>query len=246
MTSFATTLVEVPVIAGVKMHMAAGRASVANTVGMSMKGISAASAANGAKVAYVTEKLYLRNREVFHEPWWGQAVVAEVLRYKLTYDAKAVSLGLNPLPLAQAVVASQYHLWGTMEVAETKVHDLFLCVRAYRLGVPRLRLFAAFLGDGRDLDEAVAQLLATPHALAVYLNILVEIHRELQRERAANLRTLEQQMAEGGTESSAFIDRYNVSEASVPVVASPGNTLFACLFVCLFVVSLCLFCRCYY
>lgn len=163
------------------------------------------------------EKLYLRNREVYHEPWWGQALLAEVYRYKITYDAKAASLGLNPISLAHAVTASQYYLWGTMEAAETKVHDLFQCVRAYRLGVPRLRLFAAFLGDGRDLDEPVAEMLRTPHALSVYLTLLIEIHRELHREQQENLRNQQLRANQGSaTELGALVD--------VPVVTTDCDT----------------------
>jgi len=145
-------------------------------------------AGGGGGGAEQDERLFLRNREVYHEPWWGQAIVAEVYRYKLTYDSKAATLGLPPIRLAEAVVASHYQLWGTLDAAETMVHDLFVCVRSYRFGIPRLRLFAAFLGDGRDIEEPVAEMLRTPHAVSVYLNFLIELHREMQREKVDNQR----------------------------------------------------------
>jgi len=145
------------------------------------------------KGGVLMERLLLRNREVYHDPWWGQALVGEVYRFKITYDMKAAALGLPPLSLAQAVVASQCRLWGSQELAETMVHDLFVCARSYRFAVSRLRLFSAFLGDGRDLDEPVAELLATPQAVAVYLNLLAELHRELQKEEIDN-----QDQGEGG------------------------------------------------
>jgi len=188
MASFATATIETPV--PVSKYVTRASSSVTPTAGMSSK---TNQSGKGGGFTITSEKLYLRNREVYHEPWWGQCLVAEVFRYKLTYDAKAAShdakaasLGLNPISLAQAVTASQYVLWGTMELAETVVQDLFLCVRAYRLGVSRLRLFAAFLGDGRDLDEPVADMLQTPHALSTYLNLLMEVHRELHREQLVN------------------------------------------------------------
>jgi len=182
MASFATATIET--VAPISKYAAKSNAAMTGA-GM---GASGKSSKVGSGVVTVTyEKLYLRNREVYHEPWWGQCLVAEIFRYKLTYDAKAASLGLAPISLAQAVTASQYVLWGTMELAETAVQDLFLCVKAYRLGVPRLRLFAAFLGDGRDLDEPVADMLKTPHALSAYLSLLLEVHRELHRERLVDL-----------------------------------------------------------
>ena len=193
--SFATAVIEAPV------SKYANRPNSSNPVATKLPQTDKP---GGRAVKY--EKLYLRNREVYHEPWWGQALIAEVYRYKMTYDAKAASLGLNPIPLAQAVTASQFYLWGTLDLAETMVHDIFLCVRAYRLGVSRLRLFAAFLGDGRDLDEPVANMLATPHALSVYLTLLTEIHRELHREQAENLRTQHQRAAASAKEQPSELD----------------------------------------
>ena len=205
MASFATATIET--VAPISKYAAKSNAAMSGP-GV---GVSGKSGKIGSGVVTVTyEKLYLRNREVYHEPWWGQCLVAEIFRYKLTYDAKAASLGLAPISLAQAVTASQYVLWGTMELAETAVQDLFLCVKAYRLGVPRLRMFAAFLGDGRDLDEPVADMLKTPHALSAYLSLLLEVHRELHRERLVDLAHQHQ------------LDALNsVGEDGAPQAASP-------------------------
>ena len=53
------------------------------------------------------------------------------------------------------------------------------------MGVPRMRLFAAFLGDGRDLDDNVAELLRTPHAFNVYMTLLMEFHKEINAVKKA-------------------------------------------------------------
>ena len=126
-------------------------------------------------------KHFVKNREFYHEPWWGQLMVAEIYRFKLLYDMKAICMGLPPLSLAQAVVAFSYKHWGCLELSERATQDLFICIKAYHSGLPRLRLFAAFLGDGRELDDSVADMLRTPHALAVYLNLLLEVHIEMQK-----------------------------------------------------------------
>jgi hypothetical protein len=225
--SFATAAIEAPV----SKYATRSASSVAASAALGSVKNATTGVGKGSGV-FTYEKLYLRNREVYHEPWWGQALVAEVFRYKITYDAKAASLGLNPLPLAQAVTASQYYLWGTMELAETVVHDIFLCVRAYRLGVPRLRLFAAFLGDGRDLDEPVAEMLSTPHALSVYFTLLTEIHRELHREQAENLRNQHSRAARAKElgELSGLVESPEVTEqpAAAPAPSfHAGKSLFA-------------------
>lgn len=126
-------------------------------------------------------KHYVKNREFYNEPWWGQLMVSEIYRFKLLYDMKAICMGLPPLSLAQAVVAFSYKQWGSLDLSERATQDLFICIKAYRSGLPRLRLFAAFLGDGRELDDSVADMLRSPHALAVYLNLLLEVHIEMQK-----------------------------------------------------------------
>lgn len=123
----------------------------------------------------------LRMREVYHDPWWAQTHIAGIFLYKLAHDRRAQQMALPPLPLAHAVAAYHYYLWGAIEVAERAIHDLFLAIRAYKLGLSRLRLFAAFLGDAKDLDETVAQMLRTPQAVAVYLHLLLDVHKEVQR-----------------------------------------------------------------
>jgi hypothetical protein len=132
------------------------------------------------------DKLPLKQRDVHHDPWWAEALVAEMYRFKLAYDCKAASLGLNPISLAHAVVASQFCMWGSMDLAEMMIHDVFVSIKAYRWGVPRLRLFAAFLGDGKDIDENIQVILKTPQALSVYYSLLIEIHKELRHEQQQN------------------------------------------------------------
>jgi hypothetical protein len=111
------------------------------------------------------------------------------------------------------------------------VHDIFLCVRAYRLGVPRLRLFAAFLGDGRDLDEPVAEMLSTPHALSVYFTLLTEIHRELHREQAENLRNQHSRAARAKElgELSGLVESPEVTEQPAAAPAPSFHAGKSCL-----------------
>lgn len=121
----------------------------------------------------------LKSREIVMEPWWGQSCVAEIFAFKLSYDKKAKALGLPLLSLAQATVSYFYFIYGCLPVAERSVQDLFVAVKTYRLGVPRLKLFAAFVGDSRDLDEGVTEILKAPHAVELYLQLLVEIHKSI-------------------------------------------------------------------
>jgi len=138
------------------------------------------------------DKLPLKQRDVHHDPWWAEVLVAEIYRFKMAYDCKAASLGMNPISLAHAAVASQFCMWGSMELAEIMVHDIFVSIRAYRWGVPRLRLFAAFLGDGKDIEENIQNILKMPQALSVYYSLLIEIHEELQTELKHNQDRLQQ------------------------------------------------------
>jgi hypothetical protein len=110
----------------------------------------------------------------------------------MNFDRKASATGHEPITLAQATVAFHFKQFGVVEMAERSVQDLFVSIKAYRLGVPRLRLFAAFLGDGRDLDPVVADMLKTPQAVAVYFNLLIEVHREMDLVKFENLKNLEQ------------------------------------------------------
>jgi len=157
---------EVAVPRTVRMHMAPGYLCQANS---------------GRNNRPVNAKFFVKNRDFYHEPWWGQLCIAEVYRFKLLYDMKAACLGLPPISLPEAVMAHSFRQWGCMELAERAIQDLFVCIRAYRGGLPRLRMFAAFLGDGRELDDTVAEMLRTPHAVTLYLNLLLEVHLELQQ-----------------------------------------------------------------
>ncbi len=79
-----------------------------------------------------TSKFLLKNRDVYHEPWYGQVTVAEIYKYKYTYDYKAISMGLDCMTLSQAVTSYHYFLYGSMDIADRAIHDLFTCIRAYR------------------------------------------------------------------------------------------------------------------
>ena len=125
-------------------------------------------------------KMYLKNREVHFEPWWAQMNVAEMYKYKIQYDVKAISLGLPCLSLPHAVASYNYCMWGSPDLADRAIQDLFVCVKTYRWGIPRLRLFAAFLGDGRDLEDPVANILQGPQAINTYINLLLQVHKVLQ------------------------------------------------------------------
>lgn len=164
----------------------------------------------------------LKNREIYHEPWWGQAQVAEILRFKLNYDLKAISLGVVPISLPQAVVGYYYHFWGSLDLAERSVHDFFVCIRAYRLGVPRLRLFAALLGEGRDLDEMASLMLRTPYALAVYFALLNAIHQELQAV-AMKKKQKQQAVSKAGSSELAQLGILDVIGSSGSQPSSPSK-----------------------
>lgn len=123
----------------------------------------------------------LKTREVYHEPWWAQGHVAAIYLFKINHDARAVRLGLPCLPLCHAVAAYHYFLWGSIDIAERAIHDLFISIRAYRMNLPRLRLFAAFLGDGKDLDDAITKMLTSPQAIAVYFHLLFDLHKEQRK-----------------------------------------------------------------
>ena len=77
-------------------------------------------------------KYLIKSREVYYEPWFGQATIAEIYKYKYHFDYKAISMGLPCITLSQAVGAYHYTLFGNMEVADRAIHDLFNCIKVYR------------------------------------------------------------------------------------------------------------------
>ena len=123
----------------------------------------------------------LRYREVVHDPYWVQAVVAEIYTFKISYDMKACKLGLCPISLAQSVCAFHYMRWGSVYIAERATQDLFNSIKIYSSAIPRIRLFAAFfgLGEFEEKDKQVGNILETEHALSTYLDLIVEVHREI-------------------------------------------------------------------
>ena len=120
----------------------------------------------------------IKQRRVFQEPWWALLIVGEVYAFKLSYDRRAACLGLASIPVAHATAACLFELWGALEVAERYLHDLCLAVRTYQHALPRLRMFATFIGGGweLDMDPATAALMRTEHAVSRYLDLVVALH----------------------------------------------------------------------
>jgi hypothetical protein len=53
-------------------------------------------------------------------------------------------------------------------------------------------LFAAFLGDGKDLDENIVDILSSSEALSIYFSLLFAIHRQLAAKREYMLKLASQ------------------------------------------------------
>lgn len=129
------------------------------------------------------DELSIKKRKVLHLPWWAETCIAEIMHFKVEYDRKANQLGLNSLSLVEAIYTTFYVRWGNIDIAERYIQDLFYCMREYEMNSPRMRLFLAFFGqasfnpeiDDKDFTEA----LQSPHAIALYINLLHLIHREI-------------------------------------------------------------------
>lgn len=134
----------------------------------------------------------LKLREVYHEPWWAQVNIANIYLFKISYDMKAAQLGKQPISIPQAISAYFYCLWGSTDVAERMIQDLFVAIKAYRFNMPRLRLFGCFVGDGRDLEENIQELLFSSEAVSIYFSVLFAIHRQLAKKREYMLRLANQ------------------------------------------------------
>ena len=146
---------------------------------------------------YIRGMRQLRVRAIDLPPWWAEAQLAEIMAYKINHDITAVRLGKSAMPIGQAVMAFYLHYWASIEVAERFVHDLMYCIRAHHLHSTRLGLFAKLLGvhtreaarnetemeavlarETMDSDEA-SKLLSSDIAVALYVNLLADIHREV-------------------------------------------------------------------
>ena len=132
----------------------------------------------------------IKFRQVVHDPYWSQSIIAEIYHFKIMYDITACKLGFPPILLPQAVSAFHYMRWGSVYVAERVIHDLFNSILIYSPSIPRLKLFAAFFGviNSDEKDKAACAILGNPHALCKYLDLLIELHREIKinKDKKAN------------------------------------------------------------
>jgi hypothetical protein len=139
----------------------------------------------------------LRSREVFKEPWWCLSHIAQILALKLHHDSRAVFMGIAPLPLNAAVVAHMYAMYGSVEVAERELQDLFVSIRLYRTSLSRCRLFGLLLGDSKDIgDEKIVDSLTSSQAVGVYFQLLLAVHRECGKRRAKLFRDSRERLRE--------------------------------------------------
>lgn len=170
------------------------------------------------RAGYLRGSRGVRARTVVNDPWWGQCLVADIYAFKIIFDGKAGRAGLPPIMLHEATSALLYSKWGSLDIVEREIHDLCTCVQSYQ-GSPRLRMFAAFIGQPCDLDNQTASIFQTQHAVSLYLNLVVEVHRELMNDVAANSTTNGPDAAlRNGTDSYA-IPRIDV------LFPSAGNPL---------------------
>ena len=134
---------------------------------------------NFMRPGYLRGTNEIKFRNVLYEPWWAQTVIAEVLSFKLSYDAKLSLSGEAPLSLSLATASYHFLRWGSVEVAERFLHDLCLCASTYEQSVSRLKLFLQLLGgyvvDG--LDSSVN--LSSERALSLYIDLLLHIHKQI-------------------------------------------------------------------
>ncbi len=139
----------------------------------------------------------LKQRKVSLPVWWAETQLSEVMAYKLNYDLTAARLGKASLSLGHAIVAYSLHLWSSVDAAERHVQDLMHCIREHSAYNARINLFAHMLGvytrvaprgeteseellarETMDNDEA-AKLLCSDVAVALYVNLLADVHREI-------------------------------------------------------------------
>lgn len=120
----------------------------------------------------------LRSRRVFMEPWAAQSYVALIYMLKLSLDRRAAKHLRTPISFAHVIVSLLYMLYGIGEIAERVLHDLCLSVQAYSPGLPRLRMFACFIGSG-ELEEPMATIFQSEYAVNTYLDLLALIHKEI-------------------------------------------------------------------
>jgi hypothetical protein len=133
---------EVPIPRSVRKVMAAGY--LTNTIHQQhlLDVPPPTSVATSVLPASVASKFYsvpLKHREVYHEPWWSQINIANIYLFKISYDMKASQLGQEPLSLPHAISSYFYCFWGSTDVSERSMQDLFVAVKAYRFNLPRLR-----------------------------------------------------------------------------------------------------------
>ncbi|CAM9108122.1 unnamed protein product [Discosporangium mesarthrocarpum] len=129
-------------------------------------------------------------RRVSHPPSWSQQQVAQVYTAMLRAEVHTRRCGL-PLrgpasgpsrrPLHRVVFDHLLQTWGRPELAERAAQDLFFNVRALSPALPRLRLFAAFMGcrppEGASSSFEGDRDLYNEEAFAFYLKAVATIHR---------------------------------------------------------------------
>jgi hypothetical protein len=125
-----------------------------------------------------SSQLTLRSRRVYMEPWSAHVFVGNIYTYKLAYDMKASRLGKPVVPFSVACLSMATMLFSSSEIADRVMQDICLAVQTTMHGMPRLRMFACFLGFG-ELEQPIGSLFTTDLAVGMYLELLILIHVEL-------------------------------------------------------------------
>lgn len=120
----------------------------------------------------------LKSRRVYIEPWALQTLVSSIFSFKLNYDLKATRVGFSLIDLPLATISVLLKLFNVPDVSERVLQDLCLGMQTYMHGLPRVRMFACFLGCG-EVEEPFASQLRSSLAVATYLELLVTIHHVL-------------------------------------------------------------------
>jgi hypothetical protein len=130
----------------------------------------------------------LKSRRVYIEPWALQTLVAHVYAFKINYDVRAAKAGFSLIELPLAIVSLHLKLFNVPDASERVLQDLCLGMQTYMHGLPRVRMFACFLGCG-EVEEPFASQLKSNLALLTYIELLVSIHRVLISSQESNNET---------------------------------------------------------
>ena len=164
----------------------------------------------------------LKSRRVYIEPWALQTLISHIYMFKINHDLKAGRSGQLSVELPTAVVAAVLKMFSVPDLSERIIQDVFLGMQTYMHGLPRVRMFACFLGCG-EVEEPFASHLKGSLAIATYFELLMSIHLVVWRKCGLKSVTSIRELFPCSIDPSTRLDKRDLWELPLSTLTEATN-----------------------